>query len=112
MPPLPSRLPIRYFFSIEPDSSDIGGADCIHSGSSLQAKELPMRFALIVTALFAAAASAAAGPASGAVKSPKGTISPQFAIAYVIRDSQHPRQNVVEILLTETAVDPAPLRDA
>ena len=71
-----------------------------------------MRLAVIIAVLLSAAGPAVAGPASGAVKSATGTISPKFAVAYVVRDSEHPRQTVVEILLTETAVDPAPLREA
>lgn len=54
---------------------------------------------------------ARAGAASGTVQSATGTITPKFATAYVVRDSEHPRQNIVELLLTETAVNPAALRD-
>lgn len=72
-----------------------------------------MRLAATVVAfLLAAAGVAEAGPASGTVKSATGTISPKFATAFVVRDSQHPRQTVVELLLTEVAVNPAPLHDA
>jgi len=59
-----------------------------------------------------AVVEARTGSASGTVKSATGTIAPTFATAYVVRDSQHPRQKLVELLLTETAVNPAPLRDA
>src|SRR5262245_40250884 len=73
-----------------------------------------MPFPHLGIALFlcAAVASGFAGPASGTVKTATGTITPKFATAYVVRDSQHPRQTTVELLLSETAVDPAPLREA
>lgn len=66
---------------------------------------------LVVALLFAATGVAAAGPASGTVKSATGTISPKFATAYVVRDSRNPHKTTVELLLSEVAVDPASLRD-
>ncbi len=65
----------------------------------------------VVTLVLGATSVAAAGPASGTVKTPTGTISPKFAIAYVVRDQFNPRQSVVELLLSEVAVDPAKLND-
>src|SRR5262245_46949286 len=71
-----------------------------------------MRLALIVPVLvLTAAGTASAGPASGSVKSATGTISPTFATAYVVRDQRSPRQSVVEVLLTDVVVNPAPLSD-
>jgi hypothetical protein len=67
--------------------------------------------AALVTLLVTFAGVANAGPASGTVKSATGTISPKFATAYVVRDSRHPRQTTVELLLTEVVVDPASLKD-
>ncbi len=67
--------------------------------------------ATVVTFLLAVTGVAAAGPASGTVKSATGTISPKFATAYVVRDQRDPRKTIVEVLLSEVAVDPAPLRD-
>src|SRR5690349_21080915 len=55
--------------------------------------------------------TAAAGPASGTVKSTTGLISPKFATAYVVRDQSNPRQTIVEVLLSEVAVNPATLHD-
>ena len=67
--------------------------------------------ASVVILLFTVATSAAAGPASGTVKSATGVISPKFATAYVVRDQSNPRQTIVEVLLSEVAVNPATLRD-
>jgi hypothetical protein len=57
------------------------------------------------------AVAATAGPASGTVKSPTGTISPTHAIAYVVRNSRHARETRVELLLTDVPVDAARLGD-
>ena len=54
---------------------------------------------------------AMAGPASGTVTSQTGTISPKFAIGYVVRDSRNARSNAVELLLTDVGVDAARLKD-
>src|SRR5262245_15390389 len=70
-----------------------------------------MRFVPFVVTMLLAARVVSAGPASGTVKSATGTISPKFATAYIVRDSHNPRQNAVELLLSDVAVDPALLRD-
>jgi hypothetical protein len=71
-----------------------------------------MRLAAPIAALLLATSDVAlAGPASGTVKSATGTISPKFATAYVVRDQSSPRQTIVEVLLTDVAVDPATLRE-
>jgi hypothetical protein len=57
------------------------------------------------------AGAAAAGPASGTVKSPTGTISPKQAVGYVVRDHRSARKTQIELLLTEVPVNAAPLRD-
>ncbi len=57
-----------------------------------------------------AAGPALAGPASGSVTSPTGTISPKQAIAYVVRDSRNARNTRIEILLTDVPVDAAKLQ--
>lgn len=64
----------------------------------------------VLTLLFSTASLAAAGPASGAVKSQTGTISPKHAIAYVVRDGRNARSTRVEVLLTDVPVDAATLR--
>jgi hypothetical protein len=64
-------------------------------------------YSLLLVSL--AAAPAFAGPASGTFKSPKGTISPKQAIAYVVRDSRNARNTRVEIMLTEVPVNTASL---
>jgi hypothetical protein len=40
------------------------------------------------------------------------TISPKFATAYLVRDQRNARNTQVEVLLTEVAIDPAPIRAA
>ena len=71
-----------------------------------------MRIPLIlITLLLTASGTTSFGPASGTVKSATGTISPKFATAYLVRDQRNPRQSTVELLLTDVAVNPAPLRD-
>jgi hypothetical protein len=70
-----------------------------------------MRVAAFALSLVLTSALAEAGPASGAVKSPTGVISPKQAIAYVVRDSRNARSTRVELLLTEVAVDASGLRD-
>ena len=74
-----------------------------------------MRPAAIVVTLFfsllGVVPEAAAGPASGAVISATGLISPKFATGYVVRDQINPRQTIVEVLLSEVAVNPGALRD-
>jgi len=67
--------------------------------------------ACALTLAIASARLAAAGPASGTVTSPTGTIAPKFAIAYVVRDMRNARTTNVEVLLTDTAVDAVRLRD-
>ena len=66
--------------------------------------------AVVIFSLGSVTASAA-GPASGTVKSATGIISPKFATAYIVRDQRNPRQSIVELILTDVAVNPAPLRD-
>lgn len=71
-----------------------------------------MRTALAVVIFIVGSVTAsAAGPASGTVKSATGTISPKFATAHIVRDQRNPRQSIVELILTDVAVNPAPLRD-
>jgi hypothetical protein len=70
-----------------------------------------MRLVAFVVPALLTARVVSAGPASGTVKSATGTIAPKFATAYVVRDSHHPHQTVVELLLSDVAVDPAALRD-
>ena len=71
-----------------------------------------MRTALaVVIFILGSVTASAAGPASGTVKSATGTISPKFATAYIVRDQRNPRQSIVELILTDVAVNPAPLRD-
>jgi hypothetical protein len=57
------------------------------------------------------AAPALAGPASGsfAVKGPKGakSIKPTHAAAFVTRDTRNPRQEVIEIVLSDQPIDAA-----
>jgi hypothetical protein len=65
--------------------------------------------AYVLTLVVVSASVAAAGPASGTVKSATGTISPKQAIAYVVRDGRNARQTQVELLLTDVAVDAARL---
>jgi hypothetical protein len=60
--------------------------------------------------VLATAGLAAAGPASGTVKSQTGTIAPKYAIAYVVRDSRNARNTRIELLLTDVPVDAARLR--
>ena len=60
--------------------------------------------------LIATAGVAAAGPASGAVKSQTGTIAPKHATAYVVRDGRNARNTRVELLLTDVPVDAARLQ--
>lgn len=57
------------------------------------------------------ASLAAAGPASGTVQSPTGTISPKHAIAYVVRDMRNARTTRVEVLLTDVPVNADALKD-
>jgi hypothetical protein len=57
------------------------------------------------------AGAAVAGPASGTVKTPTGTISPKQAVGYVIRDQRNARATEIELLLTEVPVNAAALRD-
>ena len=66
--------------------------------------------AYVATGMLVTAGVAAAGPASGTVKSQTGTISPKFAVAYAVRDSRSPRNTRVEVLLTDVAVDATALR--
>ncbi len=54
---------------------------------------------------------AEAGPASGTVRSPTGTISPMQAIAYVVRDSRNARNTRVEVMLTDVPVNASRLKD-
>lgn len=68
-------------------------------------------FTYALPLVLATAAAAAAGPASGTVKSQTGTISPKHAIAYVVRDGRNARNTHVELLLTEVPVDAAKLSD-
>ncbi len=65
--------------------------------------------ACVMPLVVATAAVAAAGPASGTVKSATGTISPTQAIAYVVRDGRNARNTHVELLLTDVPVDAARL---
>jgi len=67
-------------------------------------------FGYVMTLLLATAGLAMAGPASGAVKSQTGTISPRHAIAYVVRDGRNARNTRVEVLLTDVPIDAAGLR--
>jgi hypothetical protein len=70
------------------------------------------RHCLALVLVFAAAgARTSAQSSSGAVTSATGTISPKFSTAYVVRDQLNPRQTTVEVLLTDVAVNAAPLRD-
>jgi hypothetical protein len=64
-----------------------------------------------MTLLLATAGTASAGTASGSVTSPTGTIAPAHALAFVVRDSRNPRQTMVELMLTDVAVDAASVRD-
>ena len=66
--------------------------------------------AYVMPLMMASACVAAAGPASGTVKSDTGTISPKQAIAYVVRDGRNARNTRVELLLTDVAVDAARLK--
>ncbi len=65
----------------------------------------------IVAAMFMTAQAALAGTSSGTVKSPTGTISPKFAVGYVVRDSSNARSTAVEVLLSDVNIDVARLRD-
>ena len=67
-------------------------------------------FAYVMPLLLTTAGLAAAGPASGTVKSQTGTIAPKHAIAYVVRDGRNARLTRVEVLLTDVPIDPATLR--
>lgn len=67
--------------------------------------------ACVLALVLTTGALAEAGPASGAVKSETGTISPKQAIAYVVRDSRNARNTRIELLLTEVPVDAARLQD-
>ena len=67
--------------------------------------------ACVATAIVLTAGVAVAGPASGTVKSQTGTISPKYAVAYLVRDSRSPRNTRVEVLLTEVAIGVTALRD-
>ena len=51
------------------------------------------------------------GPAA-ARRQAATTIAPKFAIAYLVRDQRNARTSQVEVLLTDVAVDPAPIRVA
>ena len=66
-------------------------------------------YAVLFTILTAGAA--VAGPASGTVTSPKGTISPKQAVGYVVRDQRNARNTQIELLLTEVPVNAAGLHD-
>lgn len=66
-------------------------------------------YAVLFTILTAGAA--VAGPASGTVTSPKGTISPKQAVGYVVRDQRNARNTQIELLLTEVPVNAASLHD-
>lgn len=68
-------------------------------------------FVLAVSLVLAAATLVSAGPASGTVVSKTGTISPKYAIAYVVRDARNPRGTRIELLLTDVAVDSDRLKD-
>jgi hypothetical protein len=57
-----------------------------------------------VAAVCAITVPAFAGPASGTVTSPTGTIAPKQAIAYVVRDMRNARNTRIEIMLTDVAV--------
>src|SRR6185436_1658674 len=68
-------------------------------------------FVLALISIVGAVTAPGGGPASGTVKSATGTISPKFATAYVVRDQRNPRTPIVEMILTDVAVNAAPLRD-
>src|SRR5436190_6907636 len=68
-------------------------------------------FLFVVTLIISSASLAAAGPASGSVTSPTGTIAPKQAIAYVVRDMRNARNTRVEILLTDVPVNATSLKD-
>jgi len=65
--------------------------------------------AFVLSTVLVCAGAASAGPASGTVKSQTGTIAPQHAIAYVVRNSRNARETRVELLLTDVPVDAARL---
>ena len=58
-----------------------------------------------------AAVPAFAGPASGTVQSPTGTISPAQAVAYVVRDMRNARTTRIEVMLTDVAVNATRLQN-
>jgi hypothetical protein len=60
--------------------------------------------------LFVSVSSAAAGPASGTVRSSTGTITVKQAVAYTVRDSKNPRAFRTEVLLTDVPVNTTDLR--
>jgi hypothetical protein len=66
--------------------------------------------ALTAFLVLATSALAAAGPASGTVKTATGTIAPRQAAGYVVRDSRHARSTRVELLLTDVSIDTTPLK--
>jgi hypothetical protein len=68
-------------------------------------------FMISCLAATASAVPAFAGPASGSVKSPTGTISPKQAIAYAVRDMRNARNSRIEVMLTDVAVDTSSLAD-
>src|ERR1051326_5463776 len=79
---------------------------CAEFPARASSERLTMRFAAIaIVIVLATASTAPAGPASGTVKSATGTISPKFATAFVVRDDRHPHETIVEVLLTDVAVD-------
>ena len=67
--------------------------------------------AYILMAMLTGADLPQGGSASGTVKSATGTISPEYAIACVVRDSRNARITNAEVMLTEVPVDASRLRD-
>jgi len=65
----------------------------------------------VVAGLWLAANAAQAGTAAGTVTTTTGAIAPTHAIGYVVRDSRNVRSNAVELLLSDVALDAAPLKD-
>lgn len=65
--------------------------------------------AICLLAIVSPSVAALAGPASGTVVSPNGTIAPKQAIAYVVRDSRNARNTRIEVMLTDVAVDTSSL---
>jgi hypothetical protein len=67
---------------------------------------------LVALATFSRPAFAADTASGSVVVQKDGTISPKFVTAYQVRDQRNARTSQIEVMLTDVALDPAPIRSA